>query len=832
MIQQRPVKRKQWSALCASMHLALSEGTGDVEGSNPVHNFVIANDALNYDASSFQYLLNFCQLENSTMTVFQRPPDFSKWSQAINNYTSEDSICLVVRVRDNHQSHISIGEQQQQQQQASAPPPLLCLEDVFALLHTRAREGRGKVIFASSLGLQHLASAKDQNRNSFNNRRASALFPVDMSTDTDTDIKQLIGVIKAFQNACKRAAPLRGGTTNIDRDRHHNPSPVLYIQSLWSHLVESVSVSTSTSVSSANNSDNINDKNVGNSNSNSNSVYRTSEKTKTKTKSSISLFSDSDLSISSMFMALFQAENLPSWLEALQIVSERLPYLMGVTVIDGTATTTATLEHDQGHIRISDQQQVQNLYEIIQSILEVIWHIQTAAESDQHVNSNINANITTFQSYIYRHVSAKEELSSVILANSGALFFQSQELPPVSISLLKRLANLCLYLERSNVVDHIGPFSFERRPLAAAPPPFPDEMFPITAASIHLLVFVSSQVEYADTIAHLDQWRLACPLCCLCVKYTLLLVDTEDDKEEVGGEGEEDRERSSKVEHVKSYIHINYRSVLLNTLEWIEHQSVSRDIVVVLVGLKAMQAFHVPGDTQAHAHARMGLKVGLIPLIELHAKQKRYYRFKYPLLFAHKIQNQKEVSEAGSRTSASAARLERHLSRQDSGGSGSGSGTGSKPKSQSQEQSPSISEVVSDYDCASNIDLRAFMGLADQIRKLIKKTLEHPLTAYTNKGLTSFFQKLSCQYSVLDVKREIFDLDLGVGSDSDSDSDSSGNANGQSSSWVEPFFRKLNPPGFPVTYAINTSIFFLPPSHANSSIDVSGFIYDRYDYDD
>mmetsp|Transcript_9040 Transcript_9040/g.16962 ORF Transcript_9040/g.16962 Transcript_9040/m.16962 type:complete len:1292 (-) Transcript_9040:256-4131(-) len=148
----------------------------------------------------------------------------------------------------------------------------------------------------------------------------------------------------------------------------------------------------------------------------------------------------------------------------------------------------------------------------------------------------------------------------------------------------------------------------------------------------------------------------------------------------------------------------NFRSQLLSVSEWIEAKSVNIDVVLVLSGIEAMAAFRPPGSAGA-----------LIPVISLdHAS---FFQLPYDVVFAHNTKNS------------------------------AGSGTRTHPAS-----------------CEESVDIRAFAGLAYQIRYFVQSALQDPAGVFSDARLRDAFLKHVCSSELLassaaiDTTHRVFDF--------------------------------------------------------------------------
>lgn len=132
----------------------------------------------------------------------------------------------------------------------------------------------------------------------------------------------------------------------------------------------------------------------------------------------------------------------------------------------------------------------------------------------------------------------------------------------------------------------------------------PVEPLPVSRTHIGVLIFVSHEDVYSATQI-VQGWKEGCPHCVLASHFVIFPVTLDDDSDA-------NRKHMSVT-----------RLVLLTVSEWITRMSVRDDVVVVLVGLQALQAFRHPGQIYG---------AGLIPSVTL--GKESLIRLPHPIVFA------------------------------------------------------------------------------------------------------------------------------------------------------------------------------------------------------
>ena len=147
----------------------------------------------------------------------------------------------------------------------------------------------------------------------------------------------------------------------------------------------------------------------------------------------------------------------------------------------------------------------------------------------------------------------------------------------------------------------------------------------LETSTVHVVIYLPA-ANLRRGREWIQSWKIACELCALAVTYVLVPYQEEDLFRGEGGEADIDYTVDGQL----------LRFVVLHLEDYMLHTVVRTDVVVLLLGLRAMAAFVPPG----------GAGVGLVPPVTL-TFGNLPYRLHAPLLFA--CQSVREGTRGGCR---------------------------------------------------------------------------------------------------------------------------------------------------------------------------------------
>ena len=215
------------------------------------------------------------------------------------------------------------------------------------------------------------------------------------------------------------------------------------------------------------------------------------------------------------------------------------------------------------------------------------------------------------------------------------------------------------------------------------------EPLEISRTSLGVLMFVALE-DVLDAVEIVQGWQEGCPHCGLATQFVIFPVDV--DRSGLPAEGIVQKDS-------QEFWLPGMRLVLLLVRQWIEHMSVSNDVVGVLLGLEAMRAFRHPGRKYGS---------GLIPTVTLGTQS--HVHLPHPIVFA--------LSE----------------------GEGEPAGRG-----------------------RADIDIRAFAGMSGDVRVMSSDVLTSSEAIFSRVGAAHALREYAYQHGdvvAVDISKQLFDFDM------------------------------------------------------------------------
>lgn len=139
----------------------------------------------------------------------------------------------------------------------------------------------------------------------------------------------------------------------------------------------------------------------------------------------------------------------------------------------------------------------------------------------------------------------------------------------------------------------------------------PPNVYVVVDADVYILIYVTpAHLHIAEYVVNHWQKHCTCQMCFAFVKYLIMPLHEESDVHHSNESGSRNGQKRSSLDAVPSL-----RSVLLSVKQIVEDVATKKDLMVVLVGLRALLSFR-----QVGSHGACG---GLVPFVQ-YGQLKRY----------------------------------------------------------------------------------------------------------------------------------------------------------------------------------------------------------------